>query len=235
MELTAEQFDRLYRGFRRSDTSLDGRVLVAVRTTGVYCLPSCRARKPRRENVRFYFSRDAAERDGFRACRRCRPDVLGGRRALEQAALRRWLVALAASDSGIGRLARANGSSPSGLYRMFRRHLGYGPRQARSEARLRSACELLCAGRHATFGGPIQQVRAVPGRAARRETHAASGTIAQVAYEAGFGSLATFYRWFRRVVGVTPSEFRCLAAQAKRETRVLHRKTLVERRARRTQ
>jgi len=189
VKLTAQQFDRLYRSFRRSDSALDGRVLVAVRTTGVYCLPSCRARKPRRENVRFYLTRTEAERDGFRACRRCRPEVQGGRRALEQATLRRWLDQLAASESGIEQLARAHGSSPSGLYRMFRRHLGHGPRQARSEARLRHACELLRRGR---------------------------ASITEVAYDAGFGSLATFYRWFRRAVGVTPTKFRRVARQAER-------------------
>jgi AraC family transcriptional regulator of adaptative response / methylphosphotriester-DNA alkyltransferase methyltransferase len=189
MKLTALQFDRLYRSFRRSDSALDGRVLVAVRTTGVYCLPSCRARKPRRENVRFYLTRTEAERDGFRACRRCRPEVQGGRRALEQAALRRWLDQLAASESGIQHLARAHGRSPSGLYRMFRRHFGHGPRQARSEARLRQACELLRRGR---------------------------ASITEVAYDAGFGSLATFYRWFRRAVGVTPTKFRRLAKRAER-------------------
>ncbi len=187
--MTVQQFDRLYRSFRRSDPALDGRVLVAVRTTGIYCLPSCRARKPRRENVRFYLSRAEAERDGFRACRRCRPEVQGGRRALEQAALRWWLDQLAASESGIEHLARAQGSSPSSLYRMFRRHLGHGPRQARSEARLRHACELLRMGR---------------------------ASITQAAYDAGFGSLATFYRWFRRAMGVTPTKFRQLAEQAER-------------------
>ncbi len=195
VQLTTRQFDRLYRSFRRSDARLDGRVLVAVRTTGVYCLPSCRARKPKRENVRFYFSRAQAEREGFRACRRCRPDVAGGSRALEQTALNRWLGELAASDDRIERLARANGRSPSGLYRMFRRNLGHGPRQARTEARLRVACELL-AGRKTLPGQP-------PG---------ASASVAQVAYEAGFGSLATFYRWFRRALGITPTEFQRRAA-----------------------
>ncbi|HJY88200.1 MAG TPA: Ada metal-binding domain-containing protein [Candidatus Acidoferrales bacterium] len=185
---TTQQFDRLYRGFQRSNPSLDGRVLVAVRTTGIYCLPSCRARKPKRENVRFYLSRDAAERDGFRACRRCRPEVHGGSRALERAAVRRWLDALATSESGIEFLARANGSSPSRLYRMFYRQLGHGPRRARGEVRLRRACELLYANR---------------------------ASITRVAYDAGFGSLATFYRWFRRATGRTPTEWRRLVRRAR--------------------
>lgn len=181
VRVTARQADELYRRFLRSDAALDGRVLVGVRTTGIYCLPSCRARKPKRENVRFFFNRAEAEQQGLRACRRCRPEVHGGQRAIEQAALRRWLRELASSEAGIEQLARANGSSPSGLYRMFRRHLGHGPRRARIDARLRSACEMLRAGR---------------------------ANVTAAAYEAGFGSLATFYRWFRRAMGVTPTEFR---------------------------
>lgn len=175
------QHGRLYRAFLRGTASLDGRVWVAVRTTGIYCLPSCRARKPRRENVRFYFSREEAERAGFRPCRKCRPEVRGGARGLERASLNRWLEGLSAEDARIESLARAHGVSPSRLYRLFRRHLGYGPREARARARLARACRLLRAG---------------------------SATITDIAYDAGFGSLATFYRWFRRAVGRTPAEYR---------------------------
>ena len=181
MPVNHRSFDRLYRAFRRGDTRLDGRAFVAVRTTGIYCLLSCHARKPRRENIAFYLSRAEAERDGFRPCRKCRPEIHGGRRALERAALRRWLARLAEEDVRIGDAARAGGASSSRLYRMFRRHLGHGPRNARAEARLRRACDMLRA----------------PGR-----------TITEVAYAAGFGSLATFYRLFRRGVGVTPAQFR---------------------------
>ncbi len=182
VNLTSRQFGRLYSAIRRNDARLDGRVLMAVRTTGIYCLPSCRARKPKRENVRFYFSRDEAERDGFRPCRRCRPEIHGGRRGVERAALRHWLEKLAEGELQCEQLARAHGVSPSRLYRMFRQHLGHGPRQARGEARVERACELL--------------------RASRK-------SITEVAYDAGFGSLAAFYRWFRRAVGVTPTKFRC--------------------------
>jgi len=166
---------------RRSDAQLDGRVWMAVRTTGIYCLPSCRVRPPRRENVRFFASPEEAERQGFRPCRRCRPEVHGGRPALERARLRRWLAELAGADAPITQLARANGTSPSQVYRLFRRHLGCGPRQARAEARLRRACQLLRSG----------QV-----------------SITEAAYSAGFGRLATFYRWFRREVGMAPRAYR---------------------------
>lgn len=192
MQPGAQQFDQLYRAFRRADPRYDGRFFVAVRTTGIYCVPSCHARKPRRENVTFYFSRQAAEQGGFRPCRKCRPDVHGGQRALERAALRRWLDRLAEDDAPIQDLARQGGASPSRIYRLFRRHLGRGPRDARGQARLRRACDLLRAGK---------------------------ASITAVAYDAGFGSLATFYRWFRRGVGMTPAEFRARQSQLQKTER----------------
>ena len=178
--MSRRQFDSLYRAFQRSDTSLDGRAFVAVRTTGIYCLLSCRARKPKRENIDFYLSRQEAERHGFRPCRRCRPEA-GGRAALERQALAQWLVQLTGDESRVDAVAHEAGVNPSRLYRTFRRHLGRGPRDARARARLFRACELL--------------------RDPRR-------SITEAAYDSGFGSLASFYRWFRREVGITPAAFR---------------------------
>jgi len=171
----------LYRAFLRSDRAPDGRVWVAVRTTGIYCLPSCRARKPKLENVRFYSTRGEAERGGFRPCRKCRPDVQGGRAALERAAVQRWLAAMADGGSAMSEVARSGGASPSRLYRMFRRQTGHGPRRARAEERLNRACAALRMG---------------------------AGTVTDAAFAAGFESLATFYRWFRRRMGVTPQAYR---------------------------
>src|SRR5438874_8760833 len=56
------------------DATADARFLYGVRTTGIYCRPSCPSRKPRRDNVAFFSSSEAAERAGFRACQRCRPN-----------------------------------------------------------------------------------------------------------------------------------------------------------------
>ncbi len=66
--------DTRYDAIAARDTSQIGRWFYAVRTTGVYCRPSCSARLPKRENVAFHESRAAAERAGFRPCKRCRPD-----------------------------------------------------------------------------------------------------------------------------------------------------------------
>ena len=181
MQLSSRQFGSLYRAFLRKDPRLEGRIYIAVRTTGIYCLLTCKARTPRPENVTFYDSRANVERDGFRPCRKCRPEVNGGRQALERATLRRWVAQLAEEDSRVSAVAQANGASSSAMYRKFRRHLGRNPRQARAEARLERARALLRDGK-------------------RR--------VADVAFEAGFSSLATFYRWFQRGTGLTPTAYR---------------------------
>src|SRR5690242_2441232 len=67
--------DYLYSLSPVRDGSYDGRFIIAVKTTGIYCLPSCAARKPKRENVRFFRHEREAIEAGFRACLRCRPDM----------------------------------------------------------------------------------------------------------------------------------------------------------------
>jgi len=181
MPFSARQQNKFYQAFLEKDARLARRVFIAVRTTGIYCMLTCRARTPKPENVTFYGSRNEAERAGFRPCRKCRPEVNGGRAALEQAATQTWLSKMADEETGISELARQAGANPSRVYRLFRRSLGRGPVRARGEARLERAQKML------------------------KENRA---TITEVAYAAGFASLATFYRWFRRGTGQTPTQFR---------------------------
>src|SRR5436305_4561126 len=75
-----EDVDRCYRAVRSRDSRFDGRFVTAVRTTGIYCRPSCPAQTPRRENVRFFPRPAVAAAAGFRACKRCRPDAAPGSR-----------------------------------------------------------------------------------------------------------------------------------------------------------
>ncbi|HKQ56467.1 MAG TPA: Ada metal-binding domain-containing protein, partial [Candidatus Eisenbacteria bacterium] len=70
--------DTLWAAFVSRDPRWDGRFVTAVRTTGIYCRPTCTCRKPLRRNVRFFRSADAAARAGFRPCKRCRPELAGG-------------------------------------------------------------------------------------------------------------------------------------------------------------
>ena len=79
--------DEAWGAFERRDRSWDGRVIGAVSTTGIYCKPSCPARRPKREHVTFYSTADEARAAGYRACLRCRPDEVGrDREAVARAA-----------------------------------------------------------------------------------------------------------------------------------------------------
>ncbi|MBA3897169.1 MAG: bifunctional transcriptional activator/DNA repair enzyme protein Ada, partial [Sphingomonadaceae bacterium] len=69
--------DFAWAAFERRDRSLDGRFVGAVRTTGIYCKPSCPARRPLRQNVQFFADNAAARAAGYRACLRCKPDEVG--------------------------------------------------------------------------------------------------------------------------------------------------------------
>ncbi|HUG54908.1 MAG TPA: Ada metal-binding domain-containing protein, partial [Vicinamibacteria bacterium] len=120
------------------DRKSDGRFVFAVRSTGIYCRPSCPARRPRRDRVAFFEVPEAAERAGFRACRRCRPGDAGA--VDPQAALERRACRLLHEDGEeawrLPALARAAGASPRHLLRAFRRFLGVTPRQYAHARRL---------------------------------------------------------------------------------------------------
>ncbi|HEY6853919.1 MAG TPA: Ada metal-binding domain-containing protein, partial [Gemmatimonadales bacterium] len=109
------------------DRRYDGRFVYAVRSTGIYCRPSCSSRRPRRSQVAFFARPADAEAAGFRACRRCHPKDVATRdpaTALVRAACARID---AASDQPLAALARALGASPFQLARAFRRVLGVTP------------------------------------------------------------------------------------------------------------
>src|SRR3954468_19355199 len=74
IDIDRDRDENRWRAVERRDRSADGTFVYAVRTTGVYCRPSCSARRARRENVEFHSTPAEAERAGFRACKRCRPD-----------------------------------------------------------------------------------------------------------------------------------------------------------------
>ena len=74
---TPIDIDAAWAAFEARDRAHDGRFVVAVKTTGIYCKPSCPARHPRRENVEFHRDAASARAAGFRACLRCKPDEVG--------------------------------------------------------------------------------------------------------------------------------------------------------------
>lgn len=177
---TTQEDDRRWRAVLGSDRALDGAFVTAVRTTRIYCRPSCPARKPKRENVEFFATPDGAERAGYRACKRCRPrDVaLDPQRAL----IGRVCDRLAAGDGAAPTLNELGAEfhiSPFHLQRTFKRITGVTPRQYAAAHRV--------------------------GRL-KRELRAADGVSGAV-YRAGFGSSSRVYEQTGHVLGMTPAAY----------------------------
>lgn len=123
--LPEEEAEAAWRAFERRDRASDGSFFVAVRTTGIYCKPSCPARRPLRRNVLFYRDGAAARAAGFRPCQRCRPDeVARDRQAVEQA-----IAVLEASERlpALAELAAQVGYAPHHFQRLFTRDVGVSP------------------------------------------------------------------------------------------------------------
>lgn len=141
-------FAAQYAAFQRRDPAWDGVVFVAVRTTGVYCRPVCRARTPLARNVRFYGSAASAERAGFRPCLRCRPEAApfcpawkGTRTTVERALA---LIEEGALDRGkVEALADRLGIGARHLSRLFAEHLDASPLQVALSLRVQRAKRLI--------------------------------------------------------------------------------------------
>jgi AraC family transcriptional regulator of adaptative response/methylated-DNA-[protein]-cysteine methyltransferase len=169
------------------DAAADGRFYYSVRTTGVYCRPSCSARPARPENVSFHDSAADAERAGFRPCRRCRPDLpaLAERQSALVARVCRHIEA-ADAEPGLQALADAAGLSPSHLHRIFKAATGLTPKAY----------------------GAAHRARRV------REQLVRSGTVTDAIYGAGFGSNGRFYEKSGQMLGMTPRQYRAGGADA---------------------
>ncbi len=171
----------LWHAIQTRDTRYDDRVVYAVRSTGVYCRPSCASRRPRRENVSFFATPDAAEAAGFRACRRCAPRSARGSSAPHAVdAARAYLDANVDRPVTLAELAKHVNVSASHLQRVFTRAVGVSPRQYQSAARLGRFKSRLRAG----------------------------DTVSRATYEAGFGSSSRIYEHADSSLGMTPAAFR---------------------------
>lgn len=165
----------------RRDRNADGAFYYAVQTTGVYCRPSCAARLPRREHVRFYTTGGEAVQAGFRPCKRCKPQdmMLASSQAIAVAAACRQIEA-AEEMPTLETLAQQAGMSRYHFHRVFKSFTGVTPR-AYAEA---------------------QRSRRV------REELARSATVTTAIYEAGFHSNGRFYATATERLGMTPTAFR---------------------------
>ncbi len=175
------------------DAGADGGFVFAVTTTGVYCRPSCSARRARPEHLRFFGAAAEAEEAGFRACRRCVPDgaSVRERQAAAMAEVcRRMERAIAEGGAkgevGLDELAKGAGMSRFHFQRIFRAAVGVTPKA-------------YMAGRR---------------RDAVREGLASAGTVTEAIYGAGYGSGGRFYAEADGVLGMTPTAFRAGGAEA---------------------
>lgn len=173
--------DPRWQAVMRRDAAADGTYVYAVKTTGVYCRPSCPARKAKAENVRFFSSSVEAEAAGYRPCRRCRPS--GPSPAQADAAVVAQacrLIEEAEEPPKLGELAASAGMSPSHFHRRFKAIAGLTPRAY----------------------GAAQRARKV------REQLSGGGSVTSALYGAGFNSSSRFYENAGEVLGMTPTTFR---------------------------
>jgi AraC family transcriptional regulator of adaptative response / DNA-3-methyladenine glycosylase II len=179
-------FERCYRAVDSRDPRFDGWFYTAVKTTGIYCRPSCPATTPKRTNVTFYPSAAAAQRGGFRACRRCRPDAAPGspewdvRADLVGRAMR--LIGDGVVDrDGVPGLAKRLGYTERHLSRMLTAELG---------------------------AGPLALARAQRAQTARILIETTDLGLAEIAFAAGFGSVRQFNDTILEVYAQAPSALR---------------------------
>jgi AraC family transcriptional regulator, regulatory protein of adaptative response / DNA-3-methyladenine glycosylase II len=192
-----EDFDRCYRAVQSKDARFDGWFVTAVKTTGIYCRPSCPVRPPMAKNMSFYPSAAAAQHAGFRACKRCSPDASPGSPEWN---LRADTVARAMRLIGDGIVDREGVSGLAG-------RLGYSSRQIE---------------RHllAEVGaGPLALARAQRAQTARLLIEKTALPFSDVAFAAGFSSIRQFNDTVRLVFDRTPTDLRRLAETTARSSR----------------
>ena len=174
--------DEAWRAVERRDPRFDGRFVYAVKSTRIYCRPSCPSRRPSRTRVTFYSAPAAAEEAGYRACRRCHPREahLAPAAAVAVERARQHIEEHPDQVLTLATLAEEVGMSPFHLQRTFKRLLGVSPREYQDALRVTRFKSRLRAG----------------------------DTVSRATYEAGFGSSSRVYERSDRTLGMTPAAYR---------------------------
>jgi len=173
--------DKSWRAVEARDSKFDGKFVFAVASTGVYCRPSCPAKRPRRENVTFFSRPEHAERAGFRACLRCRPRLISGNPQAEAVkAICRYIEQHLEEGITLERLGKTFHQSGFHLQRRFKAVLGITPREYADACRMRRLKRNLQAGDNVT----------------------------RALYDAGYGSSSRLYEKTASQLGMTPDKYR---------------------------
>ena len=177
--ISSHTAERYWRATLSRDPRADGTFVLGVRSTHIYCRPSCPARRPLRRNVVFFRTREEAEHHGFRPCRRCRPNEIASPVALVERACRE-LTQIKDEGARFGTLARKLGTTPATLRRAFLQVTGLRPRELGQTLRLERFKKLLRDGK----------------------------SIADALYETGYGSTSRVYERSNAQLGMTPATYR---------------------------
>src|SRR5437016_3861014 len=177
--ISAHAAARYWRATLARDSRADGSFVLAVRSTHIYCRPSCPARRPLRRNVTLFRTREEAERQGYRPCLRCRPNEISGPVGLVQRAVD--LLAQSTDESlRLRQLAQTLGATQSTLRRAFLQVTGLKPRELAEALRLKRFKALMRAGK----------------------------SITDALYETGYGSSSRVYERSNAQLGMTPATYR---------------------------
>ena len=174
----------MYARVLAGDASYNGRFFTGVLTTGIYCLPACKARKPKAGNVRFFPTCEAAREAGLRACKKCHPDdfARGADPVLETIeALAAEIRTRPENFSDARAIVRRSGFGATRVFELFRQHYHTTPADLLLRARL---------------------------SAAKRQLLESHSPLSRIAADAGFESISAFHENFRRLNGLTPAAYR---------------------------
>ena len=177
--------DKMWEAVRDCDASCDGKFYYGVKTTGIYCRPSCKSKLPKRENVVFFRTKEEAEEAGFRPCKRCRPDLIAFDPAQELSERTKELLERHFSDRvKLGRDMKEMGVSRKHIAQVFKEQYDITPSEYLIQVRIAAARQML------------QNGAAIPDAAGM----------------AGYENLSEFYDHFRRQTGMTPARYRQIFA-----------------------
>ncbi|HEY9405611.1 MAG TPA: bifunctional DNA-binding transcriptional regulator/O6-methylguanine-DNA methyltransferase Ada [Pyrinomonadaceae bacterium] len=179
-QATVTESDARWASVIARDPQADGKFYYSVKTTGVYCRPSCAARRAKPEHVRFHSTYSEAEREGFRACKRCKPDQAASEPHAAKIAEVCRFIEESEEGHGLEQLAARAGLSTYYFHRVFKAITGLTPKEYSAAHR-------------------AKRLRSKLGE---------SSTVTEAIYDAGYNSNGRFYETSNEVLGMTPSNYR---------------------------